>query len=68
MRRSRPSSNARRPGRSDRGGLAAAAAFLERSTALTLDPARRAERTLGAALAQQQAGASDSGPDASGRG
>jgi DNA-binding CsgD family transcriptional regulator len=42
-----------------RGGLAAAAAFLERSAALTLDPARRAERTLGAALAQQQAGASD---------
>src|SRR6185437_14339710 len=36
-----------------RGGLAAAAAFLERSAALTLDPARRAER----AQATYQAGA-----------
>ena len=43
-----------------RGGLAAAAAFLERSAAMTLDPARRTERTLGAAQAQHQAGASDS--------
>jgi hypothetical protein len=40
-----------------RGGLAAAAAFLERSTALTLDPARRAERALAAAQATYQAGA-----------
>jgi DNA-binding CsgD family transcriptional regulator len=42
-----------------RGGLAAAAAFLERSSALTLDPARRASRALAAAQANQQAGAFD---------
>jgi len=40
-----------------RGGLAAAAAFLERSAALTLDPARRAERALAAAQATYQVGA-----------
>jgi DNA-binding CsgD family transcriptional regulator len=40
-----------------RGGLAAAAAFLERSAALTLDPTRRAERALAAAGANAQAGA-----------
>jgi DNA-binding CsgD family transcriptional regulator len=39
-----------------RGGLAAAAAFLERSVALTADPARHAERTLAAAQASMQAG------------
>jgi len=40
-----------------RGGLAAAAAFLERSVALTADPARHAERILAAATASVQAGA-----------
>jgi DNA-binding CsgD family transcriptional regulator len=42
-----------------RGGVAAAAAFLERATMLTLDPARRTERALGAASAHLQAGALD---------
>ena len=40
-----------------RGGLAAAAAFLERSVLLTVDPARRAGRVLAAAQASLQAGA-----------
>jgi DNA-binding CsgD family transcriptional regulator len=40
-----------------RGGLAAAAAFEERATMLTLDPARRAERALAAATTKTQAGA-----------
>ncbi len=42
-----------------RGGLAAAAAFLERSAGLTLDPARRAQRALAAAQAKRKAGALD---------
>jgi len=40
-----------------RGGLAAAAAFLERSVLLTTDPARHAERVLTAAQVNMQAGA-----------
>ena len=40
-----------------RGGLAAAAAFLERSVLLTVDPVRRAERTLTAAQLNLEAGA-----------
>ena len=40
-----------------RGGLAAAAAFLERSAALTLEPGARARRALEAAGAKQLAGA-----------
>jgi DNA-binding CsgD family transcriptional regulator len=41
----------------ERGGLAAAAAFLERSAALTPDPARRVQRELTAAQANHEAGA-----------
>ena len=39
-----------------RGGLAAAAAFLERAVVLTADPARRAGRALAAAQAHMHAG------------
>lgn len=46
-----------------RGGLAAAAAFLERSARLTLDPAPRAARALAAAQAKNQAGAFDAAMD-----
>jgi DNA-binding CsgD family transcriptional regulator/predicted negative regulator of RcsB-dependent stress response len=42
-----------------RGGVAAAAAFLQRAVALTVDPARRTERALAAAEVSFQAGAFD---------
>ncbi len=42
-----------------RGGLAAAAAFLQRAVALTPDPARRSDRALAAAQAHLHAGAFD---------
>jgi DNA-binding CsgD family transcriptional regulator/tetratricopeptide (TPR) repeat protein len=43
-----------------RGGFAAAAAFLERSVALTVDPARRGARALRAADTKRLSGALDS--------
>jgi DNA-binding CsgD family transcriptional regulator len=43
-----------------RGGLAAAGALLQRSVALTLDPGKRAQRALAAAITQFQAGAFES--------
>jgi DNA-binding CsgD family transcriptional regulator len=42
-----------------RGGVAAAAAFLERAVVLTPEPGRRALRALAAAEAKHQAGAAD---------
>jgi DNA-binding CsgD family transcriptional regulator len=42
-----------------RGGLAAAAAFLERAAALTPEPSRRARRALAAAQGNYEAGALD---------
>jgi DNA-binding CsgD family transcriptional regulator len=42
-----------------RGGLAAAAAFLERASSLTPEPSRRARRALAAAQAKHEAGAFD---------
>jgi ATP/maltotriose-dependent transcriptional regulator MalT len=42
-----------------RGGLAAAAAFLQRAVSLTVDPRRRPERALAAAQVSLQAGAFD---------
>ena len=46
-----------------RGGLAAAAAFLESAAVLTPEPARRARRALAAAQAKHQAGAFDAALD-----
>ncbi|MFF0345775.1 ATP-binding protein [Kribbella sp. NPDC004875] len=46
-----------------RGGFYAAATFLERSAALTIDPARRADRVLAAAAAKRSAGALDAALD-----
>ena len=42
-----------------RGGLAAAAAFLQRAAEVTPEPARRARRTLAGAQSKHQAGAPD---------
>jgi hypothetical protein len=58
MRTSPPSWSAPQAARRH-GGLAAAAAFLKGSAALTLDPARVTERALAAAQAKYQAGAFD---------
>ena len=46
-----------------RGGIAAAAAFLERATALTLDPARRVSRAIAAAQAKGDAAAPQAAHD-----
>jgi DNA-binding CsgD family transcriptional regulator len=46
-----------------RGGVAAAAAFLERAALLTSDPARRTRRALAAAQAKIQAGAAGAAQD-----
>jgi DNA-binding CsgD family transcriptional regulator len=46
-----------------RGGVAAAAAFLERATVLTPDPDQRTQRALDAAAAKAEAGAFDAALD-----
>jgi DNA-binding CsgD family transcriptional regulator len=46
-----------------RGGVTAAAAFLERAAALTIDPARRGELATAAASVKTQAGAFDAARD-----
>ena len=60
--RTSPPSSSARPGGHASRRLAAAAAFLERATELTPDPARRAERALAAAQAKHQAGAPSGAP------
>ncbi|EXU67690.1 hypothetical protein Z951_13405 [Streptomyces sp. PRh5] len=47
----------------ERGGVAAAAAFLERSAALTISPPRRAERVLAAVQAKLSVGDFDTAAD-----
>ncbi|MFC3452153.1 AAA family ATPase [Amycolatopsis speibonae] len=46
-----------------RGGVAAAAAFLERAAALSLDPGKQVERTLAAARTTLEAGGTDAAAD-----
>ncbi|NKY36857.1 AAA family ATPase [Nocardia speluncae] len=46
-----------------RGGVAAAAAFLERAAALSLDPGKQTERTLAAARAMLEAGGAGAAAD-----
>lgn len=46
-----------------RGGVAAAAAFLRRAAALSLDPGKQTERTLAAARATFEAGETDTASD-----
>ncbi|WP_460443917.1 LuxR C-terminal-related transcriptional regulator, partial [Amycolatopsis cihanbeyliensis] len=46
-----------------RGGVAAAAAFLERAAALSLDPGKQTERTLAAARATLEAGGPEAAAD-----
>ena len=62
-RRSRPNSRRSAARAQGRGGLAAAAAFLDRAAQLSLDPAPLARRALAAAQAKYLAGA----PEAAGR-
>src|SRR5215208_4855746 len=52
-----PSSSSQPDERRGEGGVAAAAAFLERAVGLTADPARRAQRALAGAQAKHLAGA-----------
>jgi predicted negative regulator of RcsB-dependent stress response len=59
MSRTCRSLSARQPSTSHDAAVAAAAAFLQRSVALTVDPRRRAERALAAAEVSFQAGAFD---------